>query len=289
MITPSTTITSDDSTTKSTTVTPKPPVNPYQPAINRLNSLQVALNISLDTPTERYVREPSAPSSNNDTEKTTESDDPQDDPTRTLRYPTRGDLQVAASVLDQAKLLPEAPPPNCVSPDGKTNWETMLSHNSQVKNRLPSTQTVALIVELQSSMQTATANTRQWSERLNFHNARDATWIPSSYKINVNKLNIHFSDLLQGTTEADEITREAVIGRNAFIALGRTLIGRTIKAEREAAINARLTLFCSQLLSMQYAFYENLRSSAEFSGQINTADLGKVYLPSLLQLAVVSH
>ena len=179
---------------------------------------------------------------NNDTERTAESDNPQDNPKRTLSYSTLEDLQVAASVLDQARLLPEAPPPSCVSPDGKTNWEAMLSHNSQVKNRLPSTQTVASIVELQSLMQTATANTRQWSERLDLHKGRDATWIPSPYKINVNKVNIHFSDLLQGTTEADEITRQAVIGRNAFIAIGRILIGRTMKAEREAAISSRLTL-----------------------------------------------
>ena len=40
---------------------------------------------------------------------------------------------------------------------------------------------------------------------------------------------------------------------------------------------------------MQYAFYENLRCSTEFSGQLNTADLGKNYLPSLLQLAVISY
>jgi hypothetical protein len=291
MTTPSTTTTSDDSTIKAKTVTPQPlikAVNPYQPTINRLNALPAALNLSIDIPTEK-IQEYSAPPSNNDTERKVESDDPQDDLARALSYPTLEDLQVAASVLDQAKLLPEAPPPSYVSPDGKTNWETMLSHNSQVKNRLPSTQTVALIVELQSAMQSATANTRQWSERLDYHNARDATWIPSSYKINVNKLNIHFSNLLQGTTEADEITRQAVIGRNAFIALGRTLIGSTIKAEREAAISSRLTLFCSKLLSMQYTFYANLRSSAEFSGQINTADLGKVYLQSLLQLAVITY
>ena len=40
---------------------------------------------------------------------------------------------------------------------------------------------------------------------------------------------------------------------------------------------------------MQYAFYANLQSSAKFSGQINTADLGKVYLQSLLQLAVITY
>ena len=288
MITPSTSITSDDSTNKTVTVTPKPVNNPYQLEVHRLNVLQVALNIALDTPDAKPREHPALPS-NNDTKGKAKCDDPEDDPTRPLSPSSLEDLQVAASVLDQAKLLPEAPPPNCVLPDGKTDWVAMLSHNSQIKNRLPSTQTVALIVELQSSMQTATANTRQWTERLDFHNKRDATWIPSSYKINVNKLNIHFSDLLQGTTKADEITREAVIGRDAFIALGRTLIGRTIAAEREASINARLTLFCKQLLSMQYAFYENLRCSTEFSGQLNTADLGKNYLPSLLQLAVISY
>jgi len=287
MITPSTTITSDDSTNKAATVTPKPVPNPYQSEVNRLNVLQVALNAALDTPKAKPQEHRALPS-NNDTKGKAKRDDPEDDPTRTLSPSALEDLQVAASVLDQAKLLPEAPP-NCVLPDGKIDWVAMLSHNSQIKNRLPSTQTVALIVELQSSMQTATANTRQWTERLDFHNKRDATWIPSSYKINVNKLNIHFSDLLQGTTKADEITREAVIGRDAFIALGRTLIGRTIAAEREASINARLTLFCKQLLSMQYVFYENLRCSTEFSGQLNTADLGKNYLLSLLQLAVISY
>jgi len=60
MFTPSTSITSNDSTIKAKTVTPKPitkAVNPYQSSINRLNALQAAINLSLDTPKEKNNQE----------------------------------------------------------------------------------------------------------------------------------------------------------------------------------------------------------------------------------------
>ena len=66
MITPSTSITSDDSTNKTVTVTPKPVNNPYQLEVHRLNVLQVALNIALDTPDAKPREHPALPS-NNDT------------------------------------------------------------------------------------------------------------------------------------------------------------------------------------------------------------------------------
>ncbi len=75
--------------------------------------------------------------SNNDIKQIVENGYPKDDSTRTLSHPTLEDLQVQY-LLGPAKLLPKAPPTNCVLPaDGKTNWEVMLSH-SQVKNWLPS-------------------------------------------------------------------------------------------------------------------------------------------------------
>jgi hypothetical protein len=68
-------------------------------------------------------QEQPTPSSTTNTRWAEVSGNPEDNSIKTLSHPSCENLHVAAPVVDQAKLLREAPPPKCVSPDGKTNLE----------------------------------------------------------------------------------------------------------------------------------------------------------------------
>ena len=190
--------------------------------------------------------------------------------------------------LKQAHLLPEAPLSEHLLPNGEPDWTSLLQ-TTFIQHRMPSTQIVAGILELQSTMQEATANTKQWADRNNLHLSRDTAWIPPSFRFNSEKFGVRFSDLLKGTPEAEEISREALIGTETFIAHGKSMIGRAIKAELDASIKARLTTYCKKLLAIQWAHYTNLRTSTELSGQLDTNSLGKVYMQTFLQIAVLDY
>jgi hypothetical protein len=259
------------------------------PAINRtaeenckvsaknLDSSMFDYHLEEETPSDTAA--PQALKNGNDGKAKTDEDEDEEQITA---------LREANLGLKQAHLLPEAPLSKHVLPNGELDWTSLLQTNL-IQHRMPSTQIVAGILELQNTMQEATAHTKQWADRNDLHLSRDASWIPPSFRFNQNKFGVRFSDLLKGTPEAEEISREALIGTETFIAHGKSMIGRAIKAELDASIKARLTMYCKKLLAIQWAHYTNLRTSTELSGQLDTNSLGKVYMQTFLQIAVLDY
>ncbi len=101
--------------------------------------------------------------SNNDTKRTVENDDSKDDSTRTLSHPTLEDLQVQhlCLVKQNSSLWYLLPTVSYLMARPTGRW----CYHTTVRSSIDCHQSGSRADHcLQSSMQTAKANTRQWSE-----------------------------------------------------------------------------------------------------------------------------